>query len=83
MCWPSAGCVETILAATTHFSALSFILAGSDALATIPSHAARALCGQGTFAMSVCPLPFPRYAFGVSWRFDSVRSADGDAGAPI
>ncbi|MEZ2330055.1 LysR family transcriptional regulator [Mesorhizobium sp. RCC_202] len=69
------GLRRTIRAATTHFSALSFILSDSDALATIPSHAARALCGQGTFAMSACPLPFPRYAFGVSWRFDSVRSA--------
>lgn len=69
------GLRRTILAATTHFSALSFVLLNSDALATIPSHAARALCGQGTFAMSPCPLPFPRYAFGVSWRFDSVRTA--------
>jgi DNA-binding transcriptional LysR family regulator len=69
------GLRRRILTATTHFSALSFILAGSDALATIPRHAAQALCGQGSFAMSPCPLPFPRYAFGVSWRFDSVRIA--------
>jgi len=68
------GLRRRILAATTHFSALSFLLWNSDALATIPSHAARALCGQGTFAMAACPLPFPRYAFGVSWRFDTVRT---------
>jgi len=60
--------------ATTHFSALSFLLAGSDAVATIPSHAARALCRQGSFAVSPCPLPFPRYAYGLAWRFDAVRN---------
>jgi len=68
------GLRRRVLAATTHFSALSFLLWNSDALATIPSHAARALCGQGPFEMGACPLPFPRYAFGVSWRFDTVRT---------
>ncbi|MCZ8543425.1 hypothetical protein OOJ09_04495 [Mesorhizobium qingshengii] len=24
--------------------------------------------------MAACPLPFPRYSFGVSWRFDAVRT---------
>ena len=69
------GLRRRIRAATTHFSALSFLLAGSDAVATIPGHAARALCAASPgFATSPCPLPFPRYAFGLSWRFDAMRN---------
>lgn len=68
------GLRRKIRAATTHFSALPFLLRETDAIATIPSHAAQALCKVGPFAISACPLPFPRYAFGVSWRFDTLRN---------
>lgn len=68
------GLRRRIRAATTHFSALPFLLRGTDAVATIPNHAARAVCDLGAFAVSPCPVLFPRYAFGVSWRFDAIRN---------
>ena len=68
------GLRRQVRGATTHFSALPFLLRGTDAIATIPAHAALALVDLGLFAVSPCPLPFPRYAFGVSWRFDAVRN---------
>lgn len=67
------GLTRKVRAATTHFSALPFLLHGSDALATMPSHAARALAATGRFATSPTPLPFPEYSFGLSWRFDTMR----------
>lgn len=68
------GLRRKVLAATTHFSSLSFLLRGTNRVATIPSHAAQALCDLGMLARSPCPLPFPRYAFGVSWRYDAIRN---------
>jgi hypothetical protein len=54
---------------------LPFLLRGTDAIATIPAHAAQALCDLGPFAVSVCPLALPLYAYGISWRFDAIRNA--------
>lgn len=68
------GFARKVRAATTHFSALPFLLHGTDALATMPSHAARAVAATGRFATSPTPLPFPEYAFGLSWRYDAVRT---------
>ncbi|MCM2292972.1 LysR family transcriptional regulator [Allorhizobium sp. BGMRC 0089] len=63
-----------ICAATTHFSALPYLLTGTDSIATIPAHAAEALNHFAGFAVSPCPLPFPRYGYGLSWRFDALRN---------
>ncbi len=62
-----------IRAATTHFSALPFLIAGTEAVATIPSHAALAISSSSQLAICETPYPFPRYAFGLSWRFDALR----------
>lgn len=70
------GLRRRVLASTTHFSALPFLLRGSEAIATIPAHAALALSEAGAFAVSEPPLRFPRYAFGVSWRFDTARKPE-------
>lgn len=70
------GLRRRVLTSTTHFSALPFLLRGRDAIATIPAHAALALSKHGAFAVSACPVAFPHYAYGVSWRFDSVRKPD-------
>ena len=67
------GLKRTVHAATTHFSGLPFLLRGGDRIATIPSHAAAALCRLGMFASSPCPVAFPRYAFGLSWHFEALR----------
>jgi len=70
------GLKRRVRTASTHFSALPFLLRGTDAISTIPAHAARAIAEMGPFAISACPLPFPQYAFGVSWRFDTARSVE-------
>jgi LysR family transcriptional regulator, mexEF-oprN operon transcriptional activator len=62
-----------VRAATTHFAALPFLLAGTDAVATMPSHAARAIAGTSRLAACETPFAFPRYVFGLSWRFDAAR----------
>lgn len=62
-----------IRAAITHFSALPFLITGTDAVATMPSHAAEAIARGGRLAACETPYPFPRYAFGLSWRFDALR----------
>ena len=68
------GLTRRVRAAITHFSALPFLLVGTDAVATMPSHAARAIAAQGRIAASPAPLVFPQYAFGLSWRFDAMRN---------
>ncbi len=62
-----------IRAATTHFSALPFLIADTDAVATLPSHAALAISRICRLSVCETPFPFPRYAFGLSWRFDALR----------
>lgn len=62
-----------VRAATTHFSALPFLIKGTDAVATMPSHAALAIAAFSGLAACETPYPFPRYAFGLSWRFDALR----------
>jgi LysR family transcriptional activator of mexEF-oprN operon len=70
------GLRRRVRTASTHFSALPFLLRGTEAISTIPAHAARAIAKLGPFGISPCPLPFPLYAFGLSWRFDTTRSAE-------
>jgi DNA-binding transcriptional LysR family regulator len=67
------GLRRSVAASTTHFAALPFLLRGTEQIATIPHHAAEAILATGPFGLSSCPLPFPRYAFGLSWRFDAIR----------
>ena len=67
------GLRRRLRAATSHFSALPFLLAGTDAIATLPSHAARALLPLKLFGVSPCPIAFPNYSIDLSWRFDAVR----------
>jgi len=67
------GMRRTIRASTSHFSALPFLLTGTDAIATLPSHAAMAIAKAGNLAISRCPVTFPSYAIDVSWRFDAIR----------
>lgn len=67
------GLRREVAASTTHFAALPFLLRGMASIATIPHHAAQAILATGPFGLSPCPLPFPRYAFGLSWRFDAIR----------
>ncbi len=58
---------------TTHFSALPYLLAGNDCIATLPRHAAIALARYTALQWAPCPLPLPAYSVELGWRMDSLR----------
>lgn len=55
-------------ASTTHFAALPFLLKGSQAVATIPGHAAQAIARMTGLRELPCPLALPRYPVELGWR---------------
>lgn len=55
-------------ASTTHFAALPFLLKGSQAVATIPDHAAQAIAQMTGLRELPCPLALPRYPVELGWR---------------
>ncbi|MFW9269263.1 MULTISPECIES: LysR family transcriptional regulator [unclassified Pseudomonas] len=55
------GLRRRVCASTTHFAALPFLLKDSQAVATIPDHAARAIAQLSGLALVPCPLALPRY----------------------
>ncbi|MBK5437320.1 LysR family transcriptional regulator [Pseudomonas sp. TH32] len=55
-------------ASTTHFAALPFLLKGSQAVATIPGHAAQAIARMTELTVLPCPLTLPRYPVELGWR---------------
>ncbi|HEY0290190.1 MAG TPA: LysR substrate-binding domain-containing protein [Pseudomonas sp.] len=57
-----------VRASTTHFAALPYLLKGTDAISTIPSHAAEAVAQLAGLALLPCPLPMPRYPVELGWR---------------
>lgn len=63
-----------VLMSTTHFSALSFLMKGTSAVATLPSHAAHAIAASGQFTKLPCPIEMPRYPVELGWRADSLRN---------
>ncbi|WP_072459226.1 LysR family transcriptional regulator [Pseudomonas sp. NFACC49-2] len=62
------GLSRRVCASTTHFAALPFLLRGSQAVATIPAHAARAIASLSGLALLPCPLALPRYPIELGWR---------------
>ncbi|RSF05116.1 LysR substrate-binding domain-containing protein [Achromobacter aegrifaciens] len=67
------GLTRRVQASTTHFSALAFLLRGSDALSTLPAHAARGLAAASGLRMLPCPGAMPGYAIEMGWRADALR----------
>lgn len=55
-------------ASTTQFAALPFLLKGSQAVATIPGHAAQAIAQMTGLRELPCPLALPRYPVELGWR---------------
>lgn len=55
-------------ASTTHFAALPYLLKGSQAVATIPAHAAQSIAALSGLALLPCPLALPRYPIELGWR---------------
>ncbi|OLF54119.1 LysR family transcriptional regulator [Pseudomonas chlororaphis] len=62
------GLSRQVCASTTHFAALPHLLKGSEAVATIPAHAARSIAALSGLALLPCPLDLPRYPIELGWR---------------
>lgn len=67
------GLKRTVRASTTHFAALPYLLLGSDALATIPLHAARVLAAFHPLRLLLPPVAMPAYSINLGWRRDALR----------
>lgn len=64
----ASGLSRRVCASTTHFAALPFLLKGSQAVATIPAHAAASIATLSGLALLPCPLALPRYPVELGWR---------------
>lgn len=62
-----------VVASTTHFAALPYLLLGSNAVSTIPRHAARAIADVTNLKMVVCPVALPDYPIELGWRTSAQR----------
>jgi DNA-binding transcriptional LysR family regulator len=62
------GLSRRVCASTTHFAALPYLLKGSRAVATIPTHAAESIAELSGLALLPCPLKLPRYPIELGWR---------------
>ena len=62
------GLSRQVCASTSHFAALPYLLKGSQALATIPGHAAEAIAQMTGLRVLPCPLALPRYPVELGWR---------------
>ena len=72
-CLAQRGLQRTVMASTSHFSALPFLLQGSQAVATVPLHAAKALNGWRGLRMLPCPITLPQYPIVYGWRTSASR----------
>jgi LysR family transcriptional activator of mexEF-oprN operon len=64
----AVGLSRRVCASTTHFAALPFLLKGSQAVATIPAHAAASIAALSGLALLPCPVALPRYPVELGWR---------------
>lgn len=62
------GLSRQVCASTTHFAALPYLHKGSQAVATIPAHAARSIAALTGLMLLPCPLELPRYPIELGWR---------------
>ncbi|WP_137888456.1 LysR family transcriptional regulator [Pseudomonas sp. 2FE] len=62
------GLARKVVASTTHFAALPYLLKGSAAVATVPEHAARAIAAISGLRVLPCPLDLRRYPIELGWR---------------
>jgi DNA-binding transcriptional LysR family regulator len=67
------GLSRRVSASTTHFAALPFLLKGSQAVATIPDHAAKSIAALSGLSLLPCPLALPRYPIELGWRTHAQR----------
>lgn len=64
-----------VIASTTHFAALPWLIKESNAIATVPAHAAKALAEITGLVVVPCPLPLPTFSVELAMRTDSQRDA--------
>ncbi|EJE52586.1 transcriptional regulator [Acidovorax sp. CF316] len=64
-----------VVASTTHFAALPYLLKGTQAVATVPIHAAHAMARLCGLTVLPCPVVMPRYAVELGWRTDALRDS--------
>ncbi len=64
-----------VAASTTHFAALPYLLKGSNAVATIPTHAALAIAALTGLLVMSCPVFLPRYPIELGWRTVALRDS--------
>ncbi|WP_321960304.1 LysR family transcriptional regulator [Paraburkholderia sp. J7] len=69
------GLKRNVVASTTHFAALPFLLKGTRSVATIPRHAAEAIARVTGLKLLACPIDLPRYPVELGWRNSSLRDA--------
>lgn len=62
------GLKRKVVASTTHFSALPYLIKGTRAIATIPDHAAQAIARISGLQVLKCPLQLRRYPIELGWR---------------
>lgn len=71
----ATGHKRRVIASTTHFAALPYLLAGTRAVATLPAHAAQAIARMTGLQVLPCPIAMPRYAIELGWRTDALRDS--------
>lgn len=69
------GLKRRVVASTTHFAGVPFLLQGSAAVATIPRHAAAAIAHLTGLRLVACPLALPTYPIELGWRASALRDA--------
>ncbi|WP_180966906.1 LysR family transcriptional regulator [Cohaesibacter celericrescens] len=65
---------RNIIAATSQFSMVPSYVAGTDIIATLPSHAATTLARIYGLRNTPCPVPFPATSVELSWRYETLRN---------
>jgi DNA-binding transcriptional LysR family regulator len=66
---------RNVIASTTHFASLPYLLKGTRAIATIPRHAAVEIARSTGLRLLACPIVLPTYKIGLGWRSSSMRDA--------
>jgi LysR family transcriptional regulator, mexEF-oprN operon transcriptional activator len=66
---------RTVVASTTHFASLPYLLKGTEAVATIPRHAAEEIAALTGLALLPCPISLPSYTIALGWRSSAMRDA--------
>lgn len=56
---------------TSHFSALPYLLSGTNCITVLPRHAAKAIAAMSNLKYVPCPIEFPEFTISLLWRTHS------------